>query len=207
MKPTLFPRQQQTLDYLKQHIATHGTAPTLKQIGQAVGLSSVASVHQQLHNLELRNLIKINPGKGRQIEVLDKSKPTQTTTTAQGLNIPITSWFEHGQPLRAYGKTPNTISITPDLFPKHTLGFSVRVKAGRPEEGILTNDYFILQKRPQYKSGDIVLVTMDSGSTILKTITYQTKRVKLDNLIKPAPSIYSLNPQIEGQVIAMIRKY
>ena len=68
MAPVIYKRQQQILDFVKQHVQTTGSAPTLKAIAEAMGLSSLATVHEHLTTLEEKGLIKRKGGHNRTVE-------------------------------------------------------------------------------------------------------------------------------------------
>ena len=72
MAPVVYKKQAIILDFIKQHIQTHGTAPTLRQIADAIGVSSLATVHEHLTALENKGLIKRKYGKSRSIKIVNQ---------------------------------------------------------------------------------------------------------------------------------------
>ena len=85
MAPIIYKRQGQILDFIRQHIQSTGSAPTLKQIADAIGVSSLATVHEHLQTLEEKGLIKRKIGKTRSIELTS----SKVDYSAEGLDVPI----------------------------------------------------------------------------------------------------------------------
>lgn len=111
MAPIIYKRQGQILDFIRQHIQATGSAPTLKQIAEAIGVSSLATVHEHLGALEEKGLIKRKIGKTRAIEL------TQTDVDFQAANmeVPILGFIAAGAPIEPY-TDPNATMAIPSPF-------------------------------------------------------------------------------------------
>src|SRR3989304_8510152 len=97
MALVIYKRQQQILDFIKQHIQSTGSAPTLREIADAIGVSSLATVHEHLQTLVAKGLIKRKTGRVRAIDVkipLDFS--------ATGMEVPILGFIAAGGPIEAF---------------------------------------------------------------------------------------------------------
>jgi len=98
MAPIVYKRQGQILDFIKQYIQANGSAPTLRQIADAIGVSSLATVHEHLSTLELKGLIKRKPGKTRSIEIVGLTEEF----SPEGVEVPILGYIAAGAPIQAY---------------------------------------------------------------------------------------------------------
>src|SRR3990167_8868264 len=98
MAPIIYRRQQQILDFIKQFIQSTGSAPTLRQIANAIGVSSLATVHEHLTTLESKKLIKRKIGKNRAIDILD----SDIGASGDGIAVPILGFIAAGTPIEPY---------------------------------------------------------------------------------------------------------
>src|SRR3972149_336082 len=95
----VYKRQKQILSFIKQYIQINGTAPTLKQIAEAIGVSSLATVHEHLQSLEAKGLIKRKQGKVRSIELTEGDTSLEKS---ENFNVPILGYIAAGLPIEAY---------------------------------------------------------------------------------------------------------
>ena len=110
MPPVVYKRQLQILGFIGQYIDTNGFAPTLKQIAEALNVSSLATVHEHLQALEKKGLIRKKVGATRGIVLTD-----QVPHTSQGLEVPIMGYIAAGSPIEPYSDPNATISISPSM--------------------------------------------------------------------------------------------
>ena len=99
MPQVIYKKQRQILDFLKQYMQSHGAAPTLKQIADAIGVSSLATVHEHMTTLENKGLIKRKPGKQRSIELTNSDINFSGNSI---FNVPILGFIAAGQPIEPY---------------------------------------------------------------------------------------------------------
>ncbi len=111
MAPIIYRRQRQILDFIKLHIDTTGSAPTLKQIAKALGVSSLATVHEHLQALERKGLIQKKAGASRGISLIDGAG----SPLSQGLEVPIMGYIAAGLPIEPYTDPNATLSISPGM--------------------------------------------------------------------------------------------
>jgi len=134
MPITLYKRQRQILNFIKQHIQTHGASPTLQAIAEAIGVKSLATVHEHLQALEEKEVIKRYKGTVRGIEVLDDAPSVDDI----GINIPILGFIAAGQPLEPFTDPSASISVNPSMITGKKTAYSLQVKGDSMiEEGIL----------------------------------------------------------------------
>src|SRR3989344_1025459 len=111
MPITLYRRQKQILDFIKQYIEKYGYSPTLGEIAESIGVSSLATVHEHLQALVLKGVIKKFEGAVRGIELLD----AKIAPHMQGLELPILGYIAAGAPLMAYTDPNASIKISPSM--------------------------------------------------------------------------------------------
>src|SRR4030043_396092 len=112
MALVVYKRQRQILDFIKQFIQTNGSAPTLRQIADAIGVSSLATVHEHLASLKEKGLIKRKAGKVRSIDITE----TESNLSLIGnMSVPILGFIAAGAPIEPYTDPHATMSI-PQAF-------------------------------------------------------------------------------------------
>src|SRR3989338_1154213 len=111
MAPVVYKKQQQILDYIRQHIQSTGSAPTLREIAGAIGVSSLATVHEHLTSLEQKNLIKRKGGKNRTMEIVN----ADVNLGDVGLEVPILGFIAAGAPIEPFSD-PNAQMSIPSSF-------------------------------------------------------------------------------------------
>ena len=111
MAPIVYKRQGQILDFIKQYIQTYGTAPTLRQIADAINVSSLATVHEHLTALETKGLIKRKGGKSRAIQVVNQN----IDFSPEGVEVPILGFIAAGDPIEPHNDPNASVSIPPSF--------------------------------------------------------------------------------------------
>src|ERR1700732_885338 len=158
MMATLTKRQKQLVDFLENYITEHGYAPTLSEVGQYFGLSSLATVHKHLHNLEQKGFIKRQHNHSRALEVAVSEKRDAPTT------IRLLGTFAAGAPIEAV-ENNETISV-PDDFIRRDNTFCLRVKGDSMiEDGIRDGDYIIVEGRDNADNGETVVALIGNEAT------------------------------------------
>ena len=194
-------RQKQLFDYLDDHIARHGYAPTLEEIGAHFRLSSVATVHKHLSNLETKGLIKRKWNFSRAIELVQRQKRSVS------IELPLLGYVAAGQPIEALEGT-DTFSV-PEEFVRRQNTFVLRVKgSSMVEDGILDGDYVIVEERNTADNGETVVALINGDATVKRFYRDKGK-------VRLMPANQSMEPiilkaqdvQIRGVVVAVLRKY
>ena len=159
---TLTKRQKQLIDYLNNYINEHGYAPTLAEVGQYFGLSSLATVHKHLHNLEQKGFIKRQHNHSRALEVSASDKSSRG-------RLKLLGQVAAGAPIEAV-EGNETISV-PDDFIRRDNTFCLRVKGDSMiEDGIRDGDYIIVEGRDsadQWRDGGCIDRQRGDGQELL----------------------------------------
>ncbi len=196
-------RQKEIWDYLEDYIAAHGYAPTLEEIGAHFGLSSLATVHKHLSNLESKGLIARKWNLSRAIEITPPQK------TAQAVELPLLGRVAAGAPIEAI-ETQDTLTIPENFVRRPHNAFALRVQGeSMVGEGILNGDYVVVEKRPAADNGETVVAVMNGEATVKKFYRERGGKVRLQ------PANPHLQPivvrekdvEIRGVVVAVLRKY
>lgn len=203
---TLYKRQREILEYISQYIQKNGTSPTLQEIADAMGLSSLATVHEHLQALTKKGLIRRFEGAVRGIEILDE----KISATLQGVELPLVGYIAAGEPIDAIENPTETITVAPDLVSKVKRCYVLQVKGDSMiEEGIYDGDYVVIQQQETANNGDIVVALLDSGFATLKSFYKEGNRIRLQPANKNMDPIYAdpKNVKVQGKVTGVIRKY
>jgi len=199
---TLTKRQKQLIDYLNNYISEHGYAPTLAEVGQYFGLSSLATVHKHLHNLEQKGFIKRQHNHSRALEVSASEK-----RDGRGI-VKLLGQVAAGAPIEAI-ESNETISV-PDDFIRRDNTFCLRVKGDSMiEDGIRDGDYIIVEGRDNADNGETVVALIGNEATVKKFYREPDGQVRL----QPANS--TMQPimvgegdlAIRGVVVGLMRHY
>jgi repressor LexA len=196
-------RQKELCDYLQDYIATRGYAPTLEEIGAHFGLSSLATVHKHLSNLELKGLITRKWNLSRAIEIT----PPQKTTEA--IALPLLGRVAAGAPIEAV-EMHDSLAIPVDLVRRPHNAFTLQVKGeSMIGEGILDGDYIVVEARPTAEAGETVVALVNGEATVKKFYRERGGRVRLQPANPQMDPIIAKGKEVEirGVVVAVMRKY
>ncbi len=202
-------RQQQILRFIEQTISEKGYPPTVREIGQAVGLSSPSTVHSHLSTLEKRGFIRKDPDKGRAIEVIhDEFDRNDAPVEPDIIKAPLVGRVTAGAPILA---TENVEDIVP--LPKHLVRygdedlFLLRVEGSSMiNAGILDGDYVIVRRQQQADNGDIVVALLDNEATV-KRFFRESDHIRLQPENDGMSPIRSRNARILGVVVGLLRSF
>jgi len=195
-------RQKQLYDYLDDYIARHGYAPTLEEIGEHFALSSLATVHKHLTNLEDKGLIKRKWNFSRAIEVVRQQK------AAAAVELPLLGYVAAGQPIAAL-ENAESFSV-PEEFVRRQNTFVLRVKGNSMiDDGIWDGDYLVVEERPQAENGETVVAVIDGDATVKRFYREKGGKVRLQpaNDAMAPLIVRDKDVAIRGVVVAVMRKY
>ncbi len=204
---TLYRKQRQILDYISQYIQQNSTSPTLQEIADAMGLSSLATVHEHLQALVKKGVIKRYEGAVRGIEILDE----KVNAALNGIELPVVGFIAAGQPIDAIENPNETILVSPDLVTRSKRCYVLQVRGDSMiKEGIFDGDYVVIQQQNTAENGEIVVALIDNNFATLKTfyrekngkIRLQPANDNMDPIIVDAESL-----TIQGKVTGVIRKF
>jgi repressor LexA len=195
-------RQKQLYDYLDDYIARHGYAPTLEEIGAHFRLSSLATVHKHLSNLETKGLIKRKWNFSRAIEVISRKRK------ASAVELPLLGSVAAGRPIEAL-ETGDTFTV-PEEFVRRQNTFVLRVKGNSMiEDGIWDGDYVVVEERPSAENGETVVALVNGEATVKKFYRDKGGKIRLMPANESMVPIIAKEKDVEvrGVVVAVMRKY
>ncbi|WP_190238976.1 transcriptional repressor LexA [Pelotomaculum schinkii] len=200
MEADLTPKQAEILKVIKDNLRHKGYPPSVREIGQAVGLSSSSTVHGYLRKLEKKGYLRRDPTKPRAIEVLDPEGET-----VKCINVPLVGRVAAGLPLLAVENREELFTL-----PTHFTGtgefFMLRVQGqSMIEAGILNGDMVVVRRQQDANNGDIVVALLEEEATV-KRFFKEKERVRLQPENRAMEPIYAKELQILGKVIGLVRK-
>ncbi|HUY26956.1 MAG TPA: transcriptional repressor LexA [Candidatus Binataceae bacterium] len=199
---TLTKRQKQMVDYLEHYISQNGYAPTLAEVGEYFGLSSLATVHKHLRNLEGKGFIRRQHNHSRALEMAAGSGHTGAR------RIVLAGQVAAGTPIEAI-ETAETISV-PEEFIRREDTFCLRVKGDSMiEDGIRDGDYIIVESRDSANNGETVVALVGNEATVKKLFRESDGRVRLQpaNATMQPIMVDSDELSIRGVVVGLMRHY
>ena len=200
-------RQQQIWNYLVEYVDRHGYPPTVREIGEEVGLASPSTVHAHLANLERAGLLRRDPTKPRALELLGREAKTAAPAAADAVRLPLVGEIAAGGPLLAAENIEEYLSL-----PKSTKGdFLLRVKGDSMiEAGILDGDLVIVQRAQDARNGEIVVALAgddeSADEATVKTFYKEKGRVRLQPENASMDPIYAAHVQVIGRVVGVFRE-
>jgi len=208
MPVVLYKRQRQILEFIQGFIKKYGYSPTLMEIAKAMGLASPATVHEHLRILERKGVIKRADSEVRGITLVEKFESLPVDSELDlGMELPLLGYIHAGQPLMAYDDPTATFKVAANLVPKNKMAFVLQVKGtSMIEDGILEGDYVVLVKEQTVKDGDTVVALLDNGLATLKRYYKEENQIKLMPANATMKPIYATDVQVQGKMVALIRK-
>jgi repressor LexA len=206
--PVLTARQQEIWNYLVEYVDRHGYPPTVREIGEHVGLASPSTVHAHLANLERAGLLHRDPTKPRALELIgrERREPEQHDERVVA-HLPLLGQIAAGGPTLAEQDIEEYLPM-----PASTKGdFLLRVKGeSMIDAGILDGDLVIVQRAQDARNGEIVVALAgDDESTdeaTVKTFYREGKRIRLQPENASLEPIYARHVQILGRVVGVFRE-
>ncbi len=203
-------RQQEVWQFLAEYVDAHGYPPTVREIGDAVGLASPSTVHAHLANLERAGLLKRDPTKPRAIELVGRKREEAPERAPSAVpTLPLVGQIAAGGPLLADESVEDEIAVPEPLG--RDADFLLRVKGdSMVEAGILDGDIVVVRKQSDARAGEIVvaLVGDDESADEATVKTFHRER---DGRIRLQPENAALEPlypehvEILGKVTGVFR--
>jgi repressor LexA len=207
-------RQKQVYDFLAHFVEEHGYSPSFEEIGDGLGLSSLATVHKHVSNLEQKGLLKRDYNRSRSIDLLKpRGRMKRSLASAgaaiaiNGLTLPLMGRIAAGRPLEAM-ENPETISLadftrSKDVYVLQVTGESMQ------DEHIVNGDYVLVEKTNTARDGEIVVALVNGSDATLKRMFREGDKIRLQPsnaamapIVVPAATV-----QIQGRVIGVLRRY
>jgi repressor LexA len=198
-------RQQEIWSFLVEYVDLHGYPPTVREIGEAVGLASPSTVHAHLANLERAGLLKRDPTKPRALELIGREKPVETNVVELP-KLPLLGQIAAGGPLLAEQNVEDQIAVPETLRGD----FVLRVKGeSMIDAGILDGDLVVVKRAQDARNGDIVVALAgddeSADEATVKTFYRENGRVRLQPENTSLEPIYAEHVQILGKVVGVFR--
>ncbi len=197
-------RQQEIWSFLVDYVDRHGYPPTVREIGEAVGLASPSTVHAHLANLERAGLLKRDPTKPRALELVGRDKTPPAV--AQLPKLPLLGQIAAGGPLLAEQNVEDEIAVPETLRGD----FVLRVKGDSMiDAGILDGDLVVVQRAQEARNGEIVVALAgddeSADEATVKRFFRENGRVRLQPENDALEPIYAPHVQILGRVTGVFR--
>src|SRR5215208_8314481 len=203
-------RQQEIWNFLVEYVDAHGYPPTVREIGERVGLASPSTVHAHLANLERAGLLRRDPTKPRALELIGRERrepEVQPVERDDTLRLPLLGAIAAGGPLLADQYIEDYLPM-----PKSTKGdFMLRVKGeSMIDAGILDGDLVIVQRAQDARNGEIVVALAgddeSADEATVKTFYREDRRVRLQPENSALEPIYADHVQLLGRVVGVFRE-
>jgi repressor LexA len=205
--PVLTDRQRQIFDFLTTYVDAHGYPPTVREIGEAVGLASPSTVHAHLANLERAGLLKRDPTKPRAIELRREPKATPASDVHK---LPLVGEVAAGGPLLAEENVEEYLAV-PEPLSRGGDEFLLRVKGeSMVNAGILDGDFVVVRRQQDARDGEIVVALAgedeSANEATVKRFFREDGRVRLQPENDALEPIYAQHVQVLGKVIGVFRQ-
>ena len=201
----LTPRQEETLKYIKEELASNGYPPTVREIGKFLGLSSPATIQVHLSNLEDKGYIKKGGNKSRAIELLVKNEYANQNEDI--VQVPLLGKVTAGSPIEAIERPNEFFSLPAYLIPNKKEVFTLDVSGeSMINAGIYDGDIVIVQRQNTANNGEIVVAMTEENEVTLKRFYKEKDHIRLqpeNDLLSP---IILPNVSILGKAIGLYRK-
>lgn len=198
-------RQEDTLNFIKKYIVSHGYPPTVREIGSALGVSSPATIHAHLSNLEEKGFIRKEDSKNRAIELLVDNEFDSNVENV--IDVPLLGKITAGNPIEAIENPGEYFSLPSYLVPNNKEVFTLLVSGeSMINAGILDGDIVIVERKNVARNGDIVVAMTDENEVTLKTFYKETDYFRLQPENDTMEPIILENVVILGKAIGLYRK-
>jgi repressor LexA len=208
-------RQQEIWQFLVDYVDRHGYPPTVREIGEAVGLASPSTVHAHLANLERAGLLRRDPTKPRALDLIghrrqraEESPAHEVPASAEADRLPLLGQIAAGGPLLAEENIEEHLAVPEPLGRK--ADFLLRVKGeSMIEAGILDGDVLVVQRAQDARNGEIVVALVgdaeNADEATVKTFYREGNRVRLQPENASMEPIYADFVQVIGRVTGVFR--
>jgi len=197
-------RQQEILRVVQDHIARHGYPPTVREIGDAVGLTSSSTVHAHLQALEARGALKRDPTKPRAIDLRERQA---ARTNGDGVRmLPLVGTIAAGSPILAEENVEEEMAV-PGILTTSGECFLLKVRGeSMIRAGILDGDYVVVRRQQDCTDGDIVAALVDGGEATVKRLDHADGRVRLIPETDTMEPFFPDEVDVLGKIVGVFRR-
>lgn len=200
-------RQRQVLEYIRSTVEQRGYPPSVREIGDAVGLSSPSSVHAQLNSLVEAGMIRKDPSKPRAIVVVDET-PAPAIQDRRMRDVPLLGRIAAGTPILAAEQVDEVMPLPTELVGDGPV-FLLEVKGdSMVDAGIHEGDLVAVHKQSDARDGEIVACLIGDEEATVKRLQRKDGKVYLHSE-NPAyePMVFSDGVELIGKVVSVLRRY
>jgi repressor LexA len=205
---SLTARQQRILEVIREAVDTRGYPPSVREIGEAVGLKSPSSVHSQLTTLEQGGYLRRDPSRPRAIEVRFDPDTELSMPVAAAKDVPLVGEIAAGAPIFAEERVEDVYPLPRDLVGDGTL-FMLRVRGeSMVQAGVLPGDYVVIRQQPTVEQGEMCAAMIDGEATVKFFRRTRAGEVFLDPAnegYEPIPVAPDSDASVIGKVTAVLR--
>ena len=200
-------RQQQVLDYIRETVNDRGYPPSVREIGEAVGLSSPSSVHAQLNSLVEAGMIKKDPSKPRAIVVVEET-PAVDIHDRRMRDVPVLGRIAAGTPILAAEQIDEVMPLPTELVGDGPV-FLLEVKGDSMiDAGIHEGDLVAIHKQSDARDGEIVACLIDGEEATVKRLQRKDGKVFLHSENPDyEPMVFAEGVELIGKVVSVLRRY
>ncbi len=207
MSESLSKRQQQVYDFIENYVMNKGYGPTVREIGEAVNLSSPSTVHVHLKTLEDKGYIVRDPLKSRSIALAHKpvSSSFGEAGSSKTLQLPLVGRVAAGEPIYAEENIEETITLPTEIV-GDAASFLLTVHGeSMIEAGINDGDYVVVKEQQTAHNGEMIVALLDDGATV-KRFYKEKDHIRLQPENSSMEPILTSNCAIVGKVVAVLRR-
>jgi repressor LexA len=195
-------RQKEVIDFLSSFTARNGYSPSYEEIAAGLGLSSLATVHKHVTNLQTKGLLQRAHNRSRSIDVIPQRSGRKMMD-----RLPLLGRIAAGNPVEAI-ETAETISLGDIIGNREVYALEVQGDSMR-DEHIVSGDYVLVERTRTAHEGEIVVALVDGTEATLKRFYREGNLIRLQPSNSEMAPIYvpASNVSIQGKVLGMLRKY
>ena len=206
--PSLTARQQQILEYIRASVDERGYPPSVREIGEAVGLRSPSSVHSQLATLEAGGFLRRDPSRPRAIDVRFDADTELSMPMAAPKQVPLVGEIAAGSPILAEERVEDIYPLPKELVGEGTL-FMLRVRGeSMLQAGVFPGDLVVIRQQPEVEQGDMCAAMIEDEATVKFFRRTKSGEIFLDPAnegYEPIPVPRDAESLILGKVVAVLR--
>ena len=206
-------RQREIYEFITEYVDGHGYPPTVREIGEQVGLASPSTVHAHLANLERAGYLRRDPTKPRALELVGRERHTAEPGSREAERVrvlPLVGQIAAGGPLLAEQNVEDHIAVPEPLSSGQAEEFLLRVRGDSMiEAGILEDDYVVVRRQQTARDGDIVVALAgddeSADEATVKRFFRESGRVRLQPENSRLEPLYPSHVQVLGKVVGVFR--
>lgn len=200
-------RQRQVLEYIRETVAGRGYPPSVREIGDALGLSSPSTVHSHLSSLAKAGLIRKDPTKPRAIEILEAAPARPTASETEIRHVPLVGRIAAGRPILAEEDIEDVMALPTSLVGSGPVFMLTVHGDSMIDAGIFDGDYVVVRSQPDAADGEIVAALVDEDEATVKRLFRRGGVVVLEAENEAyEPMVFDGGVRILGKVVSVLRK-